>query len=103
VSELFARHFIPGKLHSWTPDSFMTYSALNIYNRYFYPIGECTQDAAIPYGDTIDPEHILSAIGSAAGLIHTVDNQVEYFKMTQDKKYVTALYYTYSSHGSHAL
>jgi hypothetical protein len=96
ASDLFAHHFIPGKFQAWIPDKFMTYSALNIYNRYFYPIGDCTQDAAIPFGNTIDPEDVLSTMGATAGLIHTADNRVDYFKMTEEKKYSFVLYYASS-------
>jgi hypothetical protein len=90
ASDLFARHLVPGKYHPWIPDKFMTYPALNIYNRYFYSIGDCTGESAISFSDTIDPEHLLSTMGSSAGLIHTTDNQVEYFKMTEEKKYLFA-------------
>lgn len=82
----FSRHFQAGNLHVWNPDTFMTHAALNIYNRYFYTTKDCPNQAAIALGDTIDPNHILAAMGLASGLIHTGDNQVEYFKFTSDRK-----------------
>ena len=82
----FSRHFQDGDLHIWNPDTFMTHPALNIYNRYFYNTKDCPNQAAIAFGDTIDPTHALAAMGLASGLIHTGDNQVEYFKFTADRK-----------------
>lgn len=82
----FSRHFQEGDLHVWNPDTFMTHPALNIYNRYFYTTKECPNQAAIALGDTIDPNHTLAALGLASGLIHTDDNQVEYFKFSTDRK-----------------
>ena len=87
----FSRHFQGGNLHVWQPDTFMTHTALNIYNRYFYTTKDCPNQAAIALGDTIDPDHILAAMGLASGLIHTGDNQVEYFKFTPDRKLVASL------------
>ena len=69
----------------------MTHAALNIYNRYFYTTKDCPNQAAIALGDTIDPDHILAAMGLASGLIHTGNNQVEYFKFTPDRKLVASL------------
>ena len=69
----------------------MTHAALNIYNRYFYTTKDCPNQAAIALGDTVDPDHILAAMGLASGLIHTSDNQVEYFKFTPDRKLVASL------------
>jgi hypothetical protein len=64
----------------------MTHAALNIYNRYFYNTKDCPNQAAIALGDTIDPTHALAAMGLASGLIHTGNNQVEYFKFATDRK-----------------
>jgi len=82
----FSRHFQDGDLHVWNPDTFMTHPALNIYNRYFYTTKECPNQAAVALGDTIDPNHTLAALGLASGLVHTHDNQVEYFKFSTDRK-----------------
>ena len=82
----FSRQFQQAQLHVWKPDTFMTHSAINVYNRYFYNTKDCPTQSAIPLEDDIDPEHRLSALGLAFGLIHTMDNQVEYFQITSDKK-----------------
>lgn len=82
----FSRHFQTGNLHVWNPDTFMTHDAINIYNRYFYTTKDCPNQAAIALGDMVDPNHTLAAMGLASGLIHTVDNQVDYFKFTSDRK-----------------
>jgi hypothetical protein len=82
----FSRVFQEGTLHLWKPDTYLTYSALNIYNRYFYTAQESSQQASIPLGDNIDPNHKLSTLALAAGLVHTMDNQVEYFKISTEKK-----------------
>jgi hypothetical protein len=82
----FSRHFQDGDLHIWNPDTFMTHAALNIYNHYFYTTEDCPNQAAIALGETIDPTHALAAMGLASGLIHTGNNQVQYFKFTADRK-----------------
>jgi hypothetical protein len=82
----FSRQFKEDQLQVWRPDSFMTYQAINIYNRYFYPARDIDIHARAPFGDGIDPNNVLSVIGRANSLIHTLDNQVEYFKMSSDKK-----------------
>ena len=82
----FSRQFKEDQLQVWHPDSFMTYQAINIYNRYFYPAKDIDIHARTPFGDGIDPNNVLSVIGRANSLIHTLDNQVEYFKMSSDKK-----------------
>jgi hypothetical protein len=87
----FSHHFQDGDLHIWNPDTFMTHAALNIYNCYFYTTKDCPNQAAIALGDTIDPTHTLAAMGLASGLIHTGDNQVQHFKFTADRKWVTLL------------
>jgi hypothetical protein len=65
----------------------MTYPALNIYNRYFHTTQESPQQSSIPFEDNVDMDHTLAAIGLAAGLVHTADNRVEYFRLSADKKY----------------
>lgn len=87
IYSAFSREFEDNTLHPWQPDTFMTSPALNIYNRYFYTSQESPQQAAIPFEDNVDMDHILSAIGLKAGLVHTADNKVEYFKISADKKY----------------
>src|SRR3984893_15073320 len=82
----FSCHFQASNLHVWNPDTFMTHPALNIYNCYFYTTKECPNQAVIALEDAIDPHHTLAAMGLASGLIHTGDNQVEYFKFTTDRK-----------------
>jgi hypothetical protein len=67
---------------------FMTHHALNMYNRYFYDSRECLAQAHTPLEDHIDPDHYLASLALAAGVVHTADNQVEYFKCTVDKKSV---------------
>jgi hypothetical protein len=84
----FSRHFPEDDIHVWKPDTFLTHSALNVYNRYFYSAQDCPNQVSIPMGDYVDPDHTLASLGSAAGLVHTEDNQVQYFKITSDNKYV---------------
>jgi hypothetical protein len=83
---LFSRGFKDNDLHLWKPDVFMTHSAINIFNCYFYDSRDCLDQASVPLGDTIDPHHYLAGLALAGGVIHTLDNQVEYFKATPDKK-----------------
>ena len=86
---LFSRRFKDGDLHLWKPDVFMTHPAINVFNRYFYDSRDCPAQASVPLGDTIDPDHHLAALALAAGVIHTADNQVEYFKATPENKSVS--------------
>ena len=83
----FSQSFEECTLHPWQPDIFMTYPALNIYNRYFHTTQESPQQSAIPFEDNVDIDHTLAAIGLAAGLVHTADNKVEYFRISAQKKY----------------
>jgi hypothetical protein len=88
IFSLFSRGFQDSDLHPWTPDLFMTHPAISVYNRYFYKSKDCLPQSSIPLRDTIDPEHTLAALALASGVIHTLDNQVEYFKATLDNKLV---------------
>jgi hypothetical protein len=83
---IISRGFQDNDMHAWTPDTFMTHPAINIYNRYFYDSRDCLDQASVPLGDTIDPDHYLAGLALASSMIHTIDNQVEYFKATPDKK-----------------
>jgi hypothetical protein len=83
---LMSRGFQEDDMHPWKPNMFMTYPSINISNRYFYDSRDCQVQASIPLGDSIDPDHYLAGLALASGVIHTVDNQVEYFKLTPDKK-----------------
>lgn len=83
---LMSRGFQDNDMHAWTPDTFMTHPAVNIFNRYFYDSRDCPVQASIPLGDTIDPDHYLAGLALASGVVHTIDNQVEYFKATPEKK-----------------
>lgn len=88
VHNEFSRVFQEDTIHLWKHDAYLTYPAINIYNRYFYTTQDCPQQASVPFGDNIDPSHKLSALALASGLVHTIDNQVEYFKISQENKCV---------------
>lgn len=82
----FSRHINQSHLHPWKSDVFTTYPAINIYNRYFYTAQDSPKQGSIPFGDDIDPEHVLATLGLTSSLVHTVDNCVEYFRITTEKK-----------------
>lgn len=101
---LMSRGFQENDMHAWKPDTFMTHTAVNIYNRYFYNSRDCPDQANTPLGDTIDPDHYLAGLALAAGVIHTLDNQVEYFKATPEKKSVynlSSISCFYNDHNQH--
>ena len=62
--------------------------AINVHNRYFYSAQDCPHETPIALGEDADPNRTLTALGLAAGLVHTADNHVQYFKIASDNKCV---------------
>ena len=62
--------------------------AINVHNRYFYSARDCPNETPIALGEDVDPNHTLTALGLAAGLVHMADNHVQYYRITSGNKYV---------------
>ncbi|RDB30758.1 hypothetical protein Hypma_005840 [Hypsizygus marmoreus] len=80
----FDRTFREGELESWGPSGGES-DALEASNRYLTPRRDAPGVTSVPFGEGVDPKHVLLAM-AGNDHVHTEDNEVLYYSRRTDKE-----------------
>ena len=75
----FSRHFKDGMFDSWEPSFVFGEAGISACNRYFQHRGETLPDEVVPFGEHVDPNHMLEAAAEGS-YCHTINNHAEYYE-----------------------
>jgi len=75
----FSRHLPEDTLLPWTPSVFQQHDSIDVSNRYFVPRHIIDPQTITPFSSNVDPHGVLRKL-QGSDLVHTVDNQVEYYE-----------------------
>lgn len=86
---LLAAHVPAQTLTPWSPSFYQEHPSIDLSNRYFSRRKD-TLEAAIPFGDGVDPHGTLSGL-MQDDLVHTSDNEVLFYQKLDSNVYVPSL------------
>jgi hypothetical protein len=77
--------FDTGSMEPWSASQFEDLMAIDMSNRYFTPRQNVTTDQITTFTKLVDPDDILStAMNRDDKFTHTMDNEVDYYELTND-------------------
>ena len=77
VQNMFAHRVDKNNINEWAPSTYMSYQAIEVYNRYFTYRNDDPSAPSVPLGRHVDPTGKLVAM-AGNDLFHSEDNVVLY-------------------------
>jgi hypothetical protein len=85
VDSEFSKQFETGKTVSWKKETYISYSAITISNRYFTDVSRRSYMQAVPFTIFEDPSGKMSDLARGSGLLHCEENVVNYYVIQQGR------------------
>ena len=84
IHHTFSRAVPDNSMEEWVPTMFEDYQAIDTGNRYFTNRKDVSSSEVVRFKACVDPDGILEAASEGTDVVHTWENEVEYFELSTD-------------------
>jgi hypothetical protein len=86
IEEEFSRQVGDRNMVSWKNGEYLDWVAMHLSNRYFTPRRGHPSVRPVTFDHLVDPHGTLESL-AGEDRVHCADNVVEYYELTEDKRY----------------
>jgi hypothetical protein len=88
VEDIFSRQVGESKMVPWKNGTYLDWDTIYASNQYFTSVRNYPNIRPVAFDKLVDPDGTLEALASLSGVsrVHSLDNVVEYYELSEDGK-----------------